>query len=100
MEGTFPDIESRILQLYQRMAPSGFCEISYPKFTDRGGCWFCPNAKQRELRHLYDCHPDLWGRMLELQALPGKVSEKFDRKRRFSDIDALFRQKDACKKAA
>ena len=70
------------------------------EFTDRGGCWFCPNAKQRELRHLYDCHPDLWGRMLELQALPGKVSEKFDRKRRFSDIDALFRQKDACKKAA
>ena len=62
------------------------------EFTNRGGCWFCPN--------LYDCHPDLWGRMLELQALPGKVSEKFDRKRRFSDIDALFRQKDACKKAA
>ena len=70
------------------------------EFTDRGGCWFCPNARQRELRHLYDHHPDLWGRMLELQAMPGKVSEKFDRKRRFSDIDALFRQKDACKKAA
>lgn len=70
------------------------------EFTDRGGCWFCPNAKQKELRHLYDHHPDLWNRMLELQAIPGKVSEKFDRKRRFSDIDALFRQEDACKKAA
>ena len=70
------------------------------EFTDRGGCWFCPNARQRELRHLYDHHPDLWNRMLELQAMPGKVSEKFDRKRRFSDIDALFRQEDACKKAA
>ena len=21
------------------------------EFTDRGGCWFCPNAKQKELRH-------------------------------------------------
>lgn len=36
--------------------------------TDRGGCWFCPNAKRRELRHLYDHHPELWARMLELQA--------------------------------
>lgn len=64
-------------------------------FTDRGGCWFCPNAKARELRHLYDYHPDLWARMLELQELPGKVSEKFNRTERFSDIDARFRAEDA-----
>ena len=64
-------------------------------FTDRGGCWFCPNAKMKELHHLYDHHPDLWARMLELQALPGKVSEKFNRTMRFSDIDEKFRQEDA-----
>lgn len=64
-------------------------------FTDRGGCWFCPNAKIKELRHLYDHHPGLWARMLELQALPGKVSEKFNRTMRFSDIDEKFRQEDA-----
>ena len=63
-------------------------------FTDRGGCWFCPNAKRAELRHLYDHHPDLWARMLELQAIPGKATEKFNRKQKFSDIDALFRQED------
>ena len=63
-------------------------------FTDRGGCWFCPNAKRKELRHLYDHHPDLWARMLELQAMPGKVSEKFNRTQRFSDIDAMFRKED------
>lgn len=63
-------------------------------FTDRGGCWFCPNAKRKELRHLYDHHPDLWARMLELQAIPGKVSEKFNRTQRFSDIDARFREED------
>ena len=62
--------------------------------TDRGGCWFCPNAKRRELRHLYDHHPELWARMLELQALPGKATEKFNRTQRFSDIDAAFRQED------
>ena len=65
------------------------------EFTDRGGCWFCPNARRRELRHLYDHHPELWTRMLELQALPGKVTEKFNRTQKFSDIDEIFRQEDA-----
>ncbi len=64
------------------------------EFTDRGGCWFCPNAKRKELRHLYDHHPDLWARMLELQALPGKATEKFNRTQKFSDIDAMFRAED------
>jgi len=64
------------------------------EFTDRGGCWFCPNAKRAELRHLYDHHPDLWARMLELQAISGKVSEKFNRTQKFSDIDAMFREED------
>ena len=64
-------------------------------FTDRGGCWFCPNAKREELRHLYDHHPDLWARMLELQAIPGKVTEKFNRTQRFSDIDEAFRLEDS-----
>ena len=48
----------------------------------------------KELRHLYDHHPELWARMLELQALPGKVTEKFNRTQRFSDIDAMFREED------
>lgn len=65
------------------------------EFTDRSGCWFCPNAKRNELRRLYDRHPDLWARMLELQAIPGKASEKFNRTQRFSDIDAMFRREDA-----
>ena len=61
------------------------------EFTNRGGCWFCPNAKKAELRHLYDHHPDLWNRMLELQAIPGKASEKFNRTQTFADIDEQFR---------
>ena len=32
--------------------------------------------------------------MLELQAIPGKVSEKFNRTQSFSDIDELFRKED------
>ena len=78
---------------WELCAKAGLLSPVY-EFTDRGGCWFCPNAKRAELRHLYDHHPELWGRMLELQALPGKVTEKFNRTQRFSDIDALFRQED------
>ena len=70
------------------------------QFTERGGCWFCPNAKRKELRHLYDHHPELWRRMLELQALPGKVSEKFNRTERFSDIDEQFHGEDMLADAA
>ena len=61
------------------------------EFTDRNGCWFCPNAKRKELRHLYDNHPDLWAKMLELERLPNKATELFNREERFSDIDFLFR---------
>lgn len=63
-------------------------------FTARGGCWFCPNAKRQELRHLYDHHKDLWARMMQLQALPNKCSELFNRTQRFSDIDRDFRLED------
>lgn len=65
------------------------------KFADRNGCFFCPNAKPEELRHLYDHHPDLWSRLLALQALPNKATELFNRTERFCDIDARFRMDDA-----
>ena len=63
-------------------------------FTDRRGCCICPNAHTSEQRHLADHHPDMSARMLELQALPGKTTEKFNRTQTFADIDAIFRQED------
>lgn len=64
-------------------------------FSCRNGCFFCSNAKYRELRHLYEHHKDLWDRMLALQALPNKATEYFTRDLRFCDIDQLFRLEDA-----
>lgn len=63
-------------------------------FTTRGGCFFCPNAKRRELRHLYDHHPDLWARLLACQQAENKVTELFNRNERFDEIDAEFRRQD------
>lgn len=65
------------------------------EFTCRNGCWFCPNAKEKELRHLYDHHRDMWNKMLRLQALPNKATELFTRELRFDEIDAAFRMDDA-----
>lgn len=64
-------------------------------FTDRNGCFFCPNAGNRELRHLYDNHPDLWVRLLECQRAPNKATELFNRNERFDEIDQRFRFEDA-----
>lgn len=38
------------------------------EFSPRGGCFFCPNAKKKELRHLRDHHPELWINLLEMQS--------------------------------
>lgn len=37
------------------------------EFAPRGGCFFCPNAKAGELRHLRDNHPELWEQLLKMQ---------------------------------
>lgn len=65
------------------------------EFAPRNGCFFCPNAKRRELRHLYDHHPDLWARLLQCQAAPNKATELFNREYRFDEIDALFKFEDS-----
>lgn len=65
------------------------------EFAPRNGCFFCPNAKERELRHLYDHHRDLWEKMLELQGLPNKATEKFNREMTFAEIDNNFRFDDS-----
>lgn len=64
-------------------------------FAPRNGCFFCPNAKETELKHLYEHHPDLWSEMMALQAEPNKCSELFNRTMRFSDYDKLFKLQDA-----
>ncbi len=42
-------------------------------FAPRGGCWFCPNARDYELRHLRKNHRDLWDKLLELEKTPNLI---------------------------
>lgn len=43
------------------------------KYTNRGGCWFCPNMRDNELKHLRDNHTDLYEKLLELEDVPNKI---------------------------
>lgn len=61
------------------------------EYSNRSGCWFCPNMREAELRHLYEYHPDLWNRLLELQKVPNKATELFNRTQTFAEIDKHFR---------
>lgn len=57
------------------------------KFTERGGCWFCANQKIQELEVLYREFPNLWEELMEVQRLPNKVQEKFNRTQTLYDIE-------------
>ena len=43
-------------------------------FAPRGGCWFCPNCRDGELRHTRDNHPELWLALLRLEKQEGIVN--------------------------
>lgn len=47
-------------------------------FAPRGGCWFCPNSKDCELRYLRDNHKDLWNKLLELEETPNIIGNKWN----------------------
>ena len=56
-------------------------------FSFRGGCWFCPNQKIQELAILYMHYRYLWDDLMEIQNMPNKVQEKFNRKQTLYEIE-------------
>lgn len=48
------------------------------EFTSRGGCWFCPNAKDKELKCLRKNHKELWDRLLELEERENLLIDKWN----------------------
>ena len=64
------------------------------EFAPRNGCFFCPNAKEPEFRHLRDHHPDLWNRMLELERTPGVVKKTYNYDLTLDNIERNFDTED------
>ena len=62
------------------------------EFAPRGGCWFCPNARYAELKHLRTRHPDLWSKLLELEDEPDLIGNMWNilTKTRIHDWEERF----------
>lgn len=73
-------------QTYGICAQEEFISPTY-FFSDRGGCWFCPNQKIQELELLYRCFPHLWDELMEIQKMPNKAQENFNRRQTLYDIE-------------
>lgn len=57
------------------------------EFAPRGGCWFCPNARDCELRHLRKNHEVLWNNLLELENQPNLIGNKWNTLKQISIHD-------------
>lgn len=57
------------------------------EFTARGGCWFCPNCKDREFEHMRKYHPELWYDLVKLGDVKNVVSPLFNRRETIQDIE-------------
>ncbi len=62
------------------------------EFAPRGRCWFCPNAKYAELRHLRTEHRDLWDRLLRLEERNDLIGNIFNtlNKKSIHDYENMF----------
>lgn len=60
-------------------------------FAKRGGCFFCPNASDGELRHLWEYHRDLWNELKMIGENPEVVRpRKFRIDEGLSEIEERF----------
>lgn len=66
------------------------------EFTERGGCWFCPNAKEKELRHLRKNHIEHWNTLLLLENDPETIGNMWNvlKKTRIHDWEEIFQMED------
>lgn len=54
----------------------------------RNGCWFCPNKPISYYCHIRKHYPPLWEELRKLDKVPNKVSDYFNKRYRFSELEA------------
>lgn len=65
----------------------GLLSPFYDKWK-RNGCWFCPNKPVEYLAFIRREHPDLWEELRSFDRIPNKVSEKFNKRYTFEELEA------------
>lgn len=63
-------------------------------FANRNGCFFCPNASVRELRHIYYNHHGLWLMLHELQETPNTSRRCFTKSKTIFDFEMQFHEEE------
>lgn len=48
------------------------------KYSKRGGCWFCPNAKLAEHKEIKRLYPDVWKEFVALEDEPNVANNKWN----------------------
>lgn len=64
------------------------------EFAPRNGCFFCPNCKEKEWRHLREHHPEMWQRMIDLENTPGVVQKPYNRQFTLKTMEKDFMLED------
>lgn len=64
------------------------------EFTNRNGCFFCPNASVGELRHLYFNRGGLWLMLHGLQEVPNTSRRCFTKSKTIFDYEMQFREEE------
>ena len=68
---------------------NGLLSPAYNGGRERLGCWFCHNQRIKELRRLRKEHPNLWGRLMELDTISPC---RFTQRETLHDFDKRFSQ--------
>lgn len=63
------------------------------QLSNRQGCWFCPNARERVCVWLKENKPHYWERLRELSQTPNLVTYKFNRTETFEELDKRLEEK-------
>ena len=63
------------------------------EFTNRGGCWFCPNASDEELLHMITKHPELFDRLIEWEKEDNIFHRRLTRRETPSEVKARLLSK-------
>lgn len=57
------------------------------EYSNRNGCWFCPNCKMHEFAEFKRRHPELWQRLLQLGKEENLISNKFKYDMTIEEVD-------------
>lgn len=60
----------------------------------RNGCWFCPNKPLKYLAYIRRDYPHLWEELRKLAVIPNKVSENFNKRYTFSQLEVALNHQD------